>query len=973
VRHRAIRGLAALVVAALGLVVALAGSPHETSVAGKAGQPDFRRLAQGGPASGAAQASGATNAKPQITRGVRVVRGVFNGSVRNLPQVAPSRRAPEIEAPELVSGGPKGSLPGAVAPSKAETTAPSAPAPNPIVTFKGLDFNGFGAGHPPDTVGDVGPNHFVQAVNTSIGIFAKTGGAPLAAFTFDALWSGANTMTACDADNGGDPTVIYDPLADRWIVADFAFTNSNSPPFFECIAVSKTSDPVSGGWFLYAIRTDDTLHPFFADYPKMGIWPDGLYMTANVFQGNNFEEVRVWAFNRSDLEAGVVPPRAVVVDLGTPDFFSLLPSNMRTAVGTPPAGRENLLVSESQTDFAFDVWRFHVDFTGSGSTFSGPTQVSQTDYALAPETVPTPGNALDTLSTQGGERLMMQAQYAKIGGTESVWVNHTVRCCGAGSVTGIQWAQINVTGGTVNTTPVQQQLYPSTSDGLHRWMGSLAVDRNGDLALGYSVANASTNPDIRYAGRLSFDPLNTLPQTEKTMLSGVTRGTQSGSCGGQCHRWGDYSAMTIDPDGCTFWYTQEYYETTGLDWQTRIGSFRFPACLKTDQTITFGPLAAKTVGNPDFTVSATASSNLPVTFSASGNCTITGATIHITGTGSCSVTASQAGNGTFNPARDIVQSFAIKQGQTITFGALPAKTAGDPDFTVSATASSGLPVSFAAGGACTVSGTTVHLTGVGSCTVTASQPGNANFGAAADVAQTFAIAKANQTITFGALVGKTFGAADFAVSATASSGLAVSFAAAGKCTISGATLHITGVGSCTITASQAGNATLNAATDVARSFAIAKAGQTITFAALPNKRLGARSFTVHATASSRLAVSFAANGSCSVNGAKVHLKSAGTCTLTASQSGNANYNAAKRVARVFKVLGPPCSVPSVVGKKPAAAKTSIKNKHCRTGKIGYAYSTKVAKGRVVSQSRRAGRVLAPGAKINIVVSRGRRP
>jgi hypothetical protein len=166
---------------------------------------------------------------------------------------------------------------------------------------------------------------------------------------------------------------------------------------------------------------------------------------------------------------------------------------------------------------------------------------------------------------------------------------------------------------------------------------------------------------------------------------------------------------------------------------------------------------------------------------------------------------------------------------------------------------------------------------------------------------------------------------------------------------------------------------VNAATDVARSFAIAKTGQTITFAALPNKRLGARNFTVHATASSGLAVSFAANGSCSVSGAKVHLKSAGTCTLIASQSGNANYNSAKRVARAFKVLGPPCSVPSVVGKKLAAAKTSIAKKHCRTGKIGYAYSTKVAKGRVVSQSRRAGRVLAPGAKINVVVSRGRRP
>jgi hypothetical protein len=130
--------------------------------------------------------------------------------------------------------------------------------------------------------------------------------------------------------------VIYDPQGDAGSSPTLP-SPAQLAPFFECIAVSKTGDPVNGGWFLYASgRT--TLHPFFADYPKMGIWPDGLYMTANMFNGNSFEEVRVWAFNRSDLEAGVVSPRAVVVDLGTSDFFSLLPSNMRTAVGAPPTG-----------------------------------------------------------------------------------------------------------------------------------------------------------------------------------------------------------------------------------------------------------------------------------------------------------------------------------------------------------------------------------------------------------------------------------------------------------------------------------------------------------------------------------------------------------------------------------------------------------------------------------------------------------
>jgi len=232
-------------------------------------------------------------------------------------------------------------------------------------------------------------------------------------------------------------------------------------------------------------------------------------------------------------------------------------------------------VAESQTAYQFQVWKFHVDYSGSGSTFTGPSLVSQTSYTVASSTVPSPGNSLDSLK----ERLMMQAQYVNINGTESLWVNHTVRTSSTGPK-GIQWAQLNVSGGTISTTPVQQQIYGNLgSDGVHRWMGSLAVDKGGDMALGYSASSSTLNPDIRYNGRLASDTLGTLPQGENTMLSGVTRGTQSGTCGGStCTRWGDYSAMTVDPDGCTFWYTQEYYETTGLDWQTRIGSFKFAQC-----------------------------------------------------------------------------------------------------------------------------------------------------------------------------------------------------------------------------------------------------------------------------------------------------------------------------------------------------------------------------------------------------------
>jgi hypothetical protein len=243
--------------------------------------------------------------------------------------------------------------------------------------------------------------------------------------------------------------------------------------------------------------------------------------------------------------------------------------------------------------------------------------------------------------------------------------------------------------------------------------------------------------------------------------------------------------------------------------------------------------------------------------------------------------------------------------------------------------------------------------------------------------------KQDQTISFAALTGKTFGDADFGVSATASSGLAVSFAASGGCTVSGATLHITGAGSCTISASQAGNASYNAATSVSQSFTIGKASQTIAFGALTDKTVLDPDFTLAATASSGLAVSYSASGNCTVADATVHLTGAGSCTIAASQAGNANYNAATSVSQTFTITSPPggtatppgettkCAVPKVVGKRLGAAKVALKSRHCRTGTVRQAYSKKVKKGIVISQGRRVGQKLPANTKVNLVVSKGR--
>jgi hypothetical protein len=320
--------------------------------------------------------------------------------------------------------------------------------------------------------------------------------------------------------------------------------------------------------------------------------------------------------------------------------------------------------------------------------------------------------------------------------------------------------------------------------------------------------------------------------------------------------------------------------------------------------------------------------------------------------------------------------------QTITFGSIPDKNFGEPAFGVSATASSGLPVFFAASGNCTAIGRFLHLSGPGLCTVTASQPGDADYNPAPDVSQTFAIAspasppsggaKAGQSISFVPLPGKTYGDPDFTVSATASSGLAVSFAASGSCILSGATVRLAGAGACMVTASQAGDANYSPASAVSQIFAIARASQSITFGPLARKSYGAPNFGVSATASSGLAVSFAASGSCIVSGATVHLAAAGSCTVTASQPGDANYNPAPDVSRTFSITRAPCRVPKVVGTKVASAKRAIATRHCRTGRMRYAYSPNHKKNIVISQSRRPGLVLTADSKINLTVSRGRK-
>ena len=467
------------------------------------------------------------------------------------------------------------------------------PMPPPIQNFQSLALldavvgGQAGCGYPPDTNGEVGLNHYILAVNCAYAIYDKATGTRLAAFTENSLFSGGPTGTLCDTESTGDPVVVYDQVANRWILTNFAFTSFPGPgPFYQCFAVSQTSDPVVGGWFLYAVRIDQGAVPAgtLPDYGKFGHWNDGcIYMGANAFDINGAGSGNIFAsFSKNDMYNGLPLTGAVgFANLGS----SLFPTNL---LGTqpgqmPPPGTPNYFVRNASST-TFQVRTFTPGPNcGDGGTMSAATAVSHVS-GPSPNNAPQPNDPgllhnLDSLGT----RIMQKVQYRKVGSAESLWVVHSVRTPAA--LMGPLWAQLDVTGGTIAPTPVQQGIH-APDNTLWRWMGSIAADQDGNVAIGYSTSNgvAPNFPSLAYAGRLATDPPNTLPQTETQLIAGG--GSQLFDCGGgPCHRWGDYSSMSIDPtDDCTFWYTNEYYpnQTEGdpprRNWHTRIGSFKFPDC-----------------------------------------------------------------------------------------------------------------------------------------------------------------------------------------------------------------------------------------------------------------------------------------------------------------------------------------------------------------------------------------------------------
>jgi hypothetical protein len=412
---------------------------------------------------------------------------------------------------------------------------------------------------PPDTNGAVGATQFVQWVNESFAVFNKSNGAIVPGFpkSGNTLWSGFGG--GCETNNDGDPIAQYDKLASRWVLTQFSVSTT---PFLQCVAVSTTSD-ATGSYHRYAFS-----QPNFPDYPKLGVWPDAYYISFNMFSGNTFVGGRACALDRTAMLAGHAATEQCF-QLSS-SFGGLLPSDLDGPASPPPTGRPNFFLNFGTN--SLNLWKFHVNFTTPRlSTFTGPTNIPVAAFSEAcggGACIPQPGTKekLDSL----GDRLMYRLAYRNRSGTESLVVNHSVAVGGNrnGSVA-VRWYELR----GPNGTPSVFQQGTFMPDASFRWMGSIAMDKVGDIALGYSVSSTSLFPGIRYTGRLPSDPRGTM-EGEKSIKVG------GGSQLPKLNRWGDYSSITVDPvDDCTFWYTNEYLKSSGtFNWSTQIASFKFPGC-----------------------------------------------------------------------------------------------------------------------------------------------------------------------------------------------------------------------------------------------------------------------------------------------------------------------------------------------------------------------------------------------------------
>lgn len=550
------------------------------------------------PPSAAPQSS--TIAPPQFSTAV-----AFDVSppVRNFPRATRTSAFSSTAVQEVrVERGPIAKdrgFSGDAAVQRSKLAATAATIPSPILTFEGLsnqdNFNLFGFRvNPPDPVGAVGPNHYVEMVNLTFAVYDKLGNRLLGPVDTGTLWAGF-AINDC-TDPSGDPIVLYDQLQDRWLLSQLT---TRGPIFYNCVAISQTGDP-TGAFFRYAFSAGQ----FFPDYPKYGVWKKSYVLTSRDFGPTVEYGISVYALEKNKMIAGDPNARSVHFFLDSAVVpinligDGLLPADIdgtrqpKEDAAIPIIGTQDDDGPYGATFDALNVWDLFIQWKANPQAsivFRGSLPVVPFDSIFPCGVVPgsLPPSARDCLPEPGvtdGSRFLdilsyrqrptWRLAYRNFGTYEAMVTNQSVEALPG--VAGVRWYEIRRTNGQYSV--FQQGTY-APGDGVHRWMGSIAMDQRGNMALGYSVVNGvDVFPGIRYTGRLAGDAAGQMTLGEAAIIdgTGVQRTTNS--------RWGDYTSMNVDPtDDCTFWYVNEYYTLAGqlsstAGWQTRIGSFKLPGC-----------------------------------------------------------------------------------------------------------------------------------------------------------------------------------------------------------------------------------------------------------------------------------------------------------------------------------------------------------------------------------------------------------
>jgi hypothetical protein len=573
------------------------GSPQRTF-------PKLRLLGAGVLLAALLTPAGSAQASPaQRPNGPKFTEAAAFDTSRPLRDLAKTTKAPRSKAGEVrTDRGPVVANRGHSRDAALQATAAPQAIPGPLVTFEGLsstdNFNTFGFRvNPPDPVGDVGPNHYVEMVNLVFAVYSKTGSLLLGPIDTGTLWAGF-PVDEC-TEPSGDPVVLYDQVADRWILTQFTSRGLGFPdealnPFYNCVAISTTGDP-TGTYYRYAFTTGYN----FPDYPKYGVWRDSYLVTTREFgvQDESIYGIGVYGLERNKmingdpkaravsflLKDGEVPINLIGDGLLPPDIDGI--QKPKNDVPAPLIGTQDDDGPYGATFDALNVWEFDVKWRSTPTASIRlktqlPVAGFDSAFPCAPtarDCLPQPGitdttRYLDVLSYR--QRPTWRLAYRNFGSYEALVTNQSVEALPG--VAGVRWYEIRRANGTYSL--YQQGTY-APDDGVHRWMGSIAMDKKGNAGLGFSVVNGTdVYPGIHYTGRLAGDPLGQMTLGEGVIVNGSGVQTTTNS------RWGDYTSMNVDPvDDCTFWYVNEYYTAAGqasspAGWQTRIGSFRLPGC-----------------------------------------------------------------------------------------------------------------------------------------------------------------------------------------------------------------------------------------------------------------------------------------------------------------------------------------------------------------------------------------------------------